>query len=299
MKTAVIVSSVNRPQVLHETMLAIGRQSASPIAIILSLCDTCSVLPETARLPGITIVQGQTGLTRQRNAGLSAVPSTAEYVLFLDDDTELAPNYVASMERLFDSRGDLAVASGIFAMDGLRIGRPLTREEAIAAVIRQPLENKTEPAEAISGCNIFVRRAIAESVRFDERLPLCGWLEDFDFSVRSKPHGRVVWNFETCVAHLGVQRAGRERGFMVGYAQVANSYYLCQKGVIPSFGTLLGTYWMPTLRVNFHGMLRCAVRRNSPWNLVFDHPGRMAGSAQALLDAAQHRLTPERLLDFA
>jgi glycosyltransferase involved in cell wall biosynthesis len=136
MKTAVIVSSVNRPQVLHETMVAIRRQSVSPIAVILSLCDTCSVLPETARLPAVTIIQGQTGLTRQRNAGLSAVPSTAEYVLFLDDDTELAPNYLASMERLFDSRGDLAVASGIFAMDGLRIGRPLTREEAMAAVIR-------------------------------------------------------------------------------------------------------------------------------------------------------------------
>jgi glycosyl transferase family 2 len=299
MKTAVIISSVNRPQVLHETVLAICRQTVSPITIILSLCDVCSVLPETSRLPGIEIVQGQTGLTRQRNAGLDALPSAAEYVLFLDDDTELAPNYLASMERLFDSGANLAVASGVFAMDGLRVARPLTREEAIAAVMRHPVEQRTEPTEGISGCNIFVRREVAERVRFDERLPLCGWLEDFDFSVRCRPHGLVVWNFETCVAHLGVQRACRERGFSVGYAQVANSYYLWQKGVISSFSTLLGRYWVPTLRCNSRGLVRCVLHRNSPWNLVFDHPGRVAGSARALLDAALHRLTPERLLDFA
>jgi GT2 family glycosyltransferase len=298
MKTAVIVSSVNRPQVLHETVLAIGRQTVSPLAIILSLCDARSVLPETSCLPAVTIVQGQRGLTRQRNAGLSAVPSAAEYVLFLDDDTELAPNYLESMERLFDGRSDVAVASAIFAIDGLRIGRPLTREEAMAAILRQSLEQRTEPADGLTGCNIFVRRAVVETVRFDERLPLSGWLEDFDFSVRSRPHGMVVWNFETCVAHFGVQRASRERGFLVGYAQVANSYYLCKKGVIPSFGKLLGTYWLPMFRLNFHGLLRCALHRNSAWNLVFDHPGRMAGNARALMDAALHRLRPERLLDF-
>ena len=298
MKTAVVVSSVNRPQVLHETVLALSRQTIPPLSIIVSLCDTCSLLPETSCLPGVKIVQGQPGLTRQRNAGLSAVPSGAEYVLFLDDDTELAPNYLESMERLFDGRDDLAVASAVFAMDGLRIGRPLSREEAIAAVNRQPCGYRTEPAEGITGCNIFVRRPVAESVRFDERLPLSGWLEDFDFSVRSRAHGSVVWNFETCAAHLGIQRASRERGFLVGYAQVANSYYLCQKGIIPSFSNLLGTYWLPMFRQNLHCLLRCALYRNSPWNLVFDPPGRMAGSTRALLDAALRRLRPERLLDF-
>jgi GT2 family glycosyltransferase len=298
MKTAVIVSSVNRPQVLHETVLAIRRQTVSPLAIILSLCDARSLLPETSHLPGVTIVQGNPGLTRQRNAGLSAVPSAAEYVLFLDDDTELAPNYLESMERLFDNRSDLAAASGVFAMDGLRIGRPLTREEAMEAIVRQPLEHRTQPTDGLTGCNIFVRRPVVETVRFDERLPFCGWLEDFDFSVRCRPHGMVIWNFETCVAHLAVQRASRERGFLVGYAQIANSYYLWQKGIIPSFGKLLGTYWLATFRLNFEGLLRCVRHRNSPWNLVFDHPGRMAGNTRALLDGALHRLRPERLLDF-
>jgi len=298
MKTAVIICSVGRPQVLHGTVLALSRQTVLPMAIIVSPCEACNVLPETLRLPGVTIVEGEKGLTKQRNAGLSETPSAAEYVLFLDDDAELAPNYLASMERLFDMRADVAAASAHIVIDGLQEGYLLTREEAIAAIAGHPLDPRIESAEGISGCNIFVRREIAEKVRFDERLPLSGWLEDFDFSIRSRPHGKVVWNLETCVAHLGMQRASRECGFQVGYAHIANAYYLWQKGVISSFGKLVTAFWLPTLRRTFLGLLRRRFSRNSVWRTAFDHPGRLAGNAQALLDVARHRLKPERLLDF-
>lgn len=294
MGTAIVVSSVNRPQVLHETVLAIGRQTIPPTTIIVSLCDHASLLPETADLPCVRVVHGPRGLTKQRNTSLRALPSAAEYVLFLDDDTELAPNYLESMERLFDSRPEIVIASGSCAIDGLRLGRPLTREEAIAGALKHRCVSGTEPAQSATGSNMFVRRPVLDTVCFDERLPLEGWLEDYDFSVRCKQHGLAVWNLETCVAHLGVQRASGERGFVVGYSQIANSYYLWQKGVIPSFGKLLRTFWLPALRASVQG----AVRGKPPWNAIFDYRGRMRGNARALLDAASFRLTPERILDF-
>jgi hypothetical protein len=142
---------------------------------------------------------------------------------------------------------------------------------------------------------MFVRRSVLESERFDELLPLVGWLEDYDFSVRCSRRGRVVWNLATCVAHLGVQRAQRERGFPVGYAQIANSHYLWRKGVIPSLRKLLGAFWLPALRVSLQGTLH----GKPPWNETFDYKGRLRGNAQALLDAARFRLKPERILDFA
>jgi GT2 family glycosyltransferase len=298
MKTAVIVCSVGRAHMLHETVMSLGRQTVSPIAIVLSVCERASVLPETVCLPRVTIVEGPRGLTTQRNTGLNATPSAADYVLFLDDDAELAPNYLASMEKLLDSRTDIATASSHLVIDGLQAGYLLTREEAIAAIARYRSESGIEAGEGISGSNIFVRRSIAEQVRFDKRLPLSGWLEDYDFSIRSRAHGLVVWNLETCVAHLGMQRAGRERGFLVGYAHIANSYYLWQKGVIPSFGKLLGTFWLPAFGRTFQGLLRRWFSRNPVWRRRFDHPGRLRGNTQALFDAARHRLRPERLLDF-
>jgi GT2 family glycosyltransferase len=102
MKTAIIVSSVNRPQILHETVLAMRMQTNLPNVIMLSLCDAASILSETAQLPLVRIVQGPKGLTKQRNSGMSALPSEADCVLFLDDDIELAPNYIESMQRLFE-----------------------------------------------------------------------------------------------------------------------------------------------------------------------------------------------------
>lgn len=48
------------------------------------------------------------------------------------------------------------------------------------------------------------------------------------------------------MAHLGVRRGTRERGLLVGYAEVANSYYLWQKGTIPSYRKLVTAFWLPT-----------------------------------------------------
>jgi glycosyltransferase involved in cell wall biosynthesis len=294
MKTAIIVSSVNRPEILHDTIVAMARQTISPVVTVLSLCDTNSVREETLWLPLVRVVQGSKGLTRQRNNGLQALPREVEYVLFMDDDIELAPNYLESMERLFDETARVVLASGVSAKDGLREARTLSREEAVAAVQQYRVENRIETAEGAYGCNMFVRRSLLETMRFDERLLLDGWLEDYDFSTRCRLKGDVVWNFGTCVAHLGAQRIGRERGFLVGYSQIANPFYLWQKGVIPSFFRLLKTFWLPALRVSLQGTLHS----RPPWNVLFDYKGRMRGNMRALVDASCFRLRPERILDF-
>jgi len=299
MNTAVIICSVSRPQVLHDTVVSLGKQTVPPMAVVLSLSDTSSAMPQTVDIPTVRTVFGPLGLTKQRNTALSALPSSAEYVLFMDDDVELAPNYLASMEYLLHQRHEVVIASGILAIDGLGLGRPLTRQEAVAAIETHPAKEKTESCESAPGCNIFVRRATVDRERFDECLPLSGWLEDYDFSVRCSRHGAIVWNLGTSLAHLGVRRAKRERGCLVGYAQIANSYYLWQKGIIPSYRKLVAEFWLPALRIGFHGLLHGAINRDSPRTLVIDHPGRIFGNLRALLDAALLRLRPERLCDFS
>jgi GT2 family glycosyltransferase len=296
MKTAIIVSSVNRAAILHETILGLRRQTVQPIEIVLSLCDAQSVLGETSALPHVSVIQGARGLTKQRNNALRGLPSEVQYVLFLDDDIELAPSYLESMEKLFDDMPEIVLASGgVCAADGPRLARAVSRAEAVSAVSQHKCDGKIVPAESAYGCNMFVKLSVLESTRFDEHLPLEGWLEDFDFSVRCAKRGRVVWNHGTCVAHLGVQRGLGERGFYVGYAQLANSYYLWQKGIIPSISKLLRNFWVPAVRVSLQG----ALHGKPVWNARFDYKGRLRGNAQALADAAVGRLKPERLLDFA
>jgi hypothetical protein len=50
MKTAIVVSFLNRPEILHETILAVGRQTISPVAVVVSLCNANSAQEETLRL---------------------------------------------------------------------------------------------------------------------------------------------------------------------------------------------------------------------------------------------------------
>jgi hypothetical protein len=62
MKTAIVVSSLNRPEILHETILAVGRQTISPVAVVVSLCNANSVQEETLRLALVHVVQGDRGM---------------------------------------------------------------------------------------------------------------------------------------------------------------------------------------------------------------------------------------------
>ena len=44
------------------------------------------------------------------------------YTLFLDDDVELAANFIESMERLLDHATDAVAATGFLVIDGARRG---------------------------------------------------------------------------------------------------------------------------------------------------------------------------------
>src|SRR5690606_30638203 len=81
------------------------------------------------------------------------------------------------------------------------------------------------------GCNMAFRRSAIEGVRFDERLPLYGWLEDVDFSAQAGRKG-VLLKSETLVGvHLGV-KGGRTSGVRFGYSQIVNPVYLLGKKTI-------------------------------------------------------------------
>src|SRR5262249_2597311 len=98
MKTAIVIASMGRPQTVHETVAALQRQTLPPVAILISACEAADFLEETAALPLVRVILGPRGLTKQRNSGLAELPSEAEFALFLDDDVELAANYLESME---------------------------------------------------------------------------------------------------------------------------------------------------------------------------------------------------------
>lgn len=104
MNTTIVICSANRPEVLAETVDSLLRgQSLAPREIIISIFNPQHVLEETSAHPAVRVVLGaRQGTCVQRNVAARLVKS--QYTLFLDDDVELAPDFIESMERLLAKR---------------------------------------------------------------------------------------------------------------------------------------------------------------------------------------------------
>lgn len=145
--------------------------------------------------------------------------------------------------------------------------------------------NTTDPS-IIYGCNMSVRRAAFDRVRFDERLPLYGWAEDYDFALSCAPLGRIV-RIENCrMVHLGVS-PGRIAGERYGYSQVMNVIYIWRKGTGISAATMTK-------------MVLRAIATNAMYMFLprqkIDRWGRFKGNLLALGMWLRGRVEPEHIL---
>jgi GT2 family glycosyltransferase len=143
-----------------------------------------------------------------------------------------------------------------------------------------------ENAVHVSGHNMFVRTELAQSVKFDETLPLYGYLEDFDFVTRCRWHGMTVRNREARIVHLGAEM-GRITAMQMGYSQFANPWYLRKKGVLVNKRELVGRFWArPFFKNLFRSCVLSDCRRR----------GLLKGNTLAIADFLRGRLDPENIL---
>jgi len=288
-QTTIVLPTFGRASVLHETVVGLQAQTTPAREILICPGDEDSLLPETRSLAGVrVIVAAKRGSAPQRNACLDQV--STPYILFLDDDVDLASNYVESMEALFDQRPDVDVADGEMAADGAHTDTGYSHDEGREILARYKPSRLVEALSSATGC-CFVRTGIARAVRFDERLPLYGYLEDLDFSTRAKKLGGIVKNGHTALVHLGVP-SGRTSGLRLGYSQIVNPVYLWKKSGEPGLGRVLVHFWLRFVVSNMvHSVVRSSKSRE-------DRPGRLRGNLIAFADLLRGRIDPERILSF-
>lgn len=264
MKHAVVIASTGRPQMLGETLVTLLAQSVAADKIILSLADAADA---PADLPAeVRVVVGPKGLTTQRNAGLDALSADIELVTFFDDDAEPALDYLAKAQAFAESRPDVVLFDGAVIADGAVIGeidRVHARNLLSAHVTSEAVRDLRDPY----GCNMTVRASVAQAVRFDERLPLYGWLEDRDFGIRCARRGVVARYAGCAIVHLGTS-SGRVSGDRMGLSQIVNPHYLWRKGVL-EFPELLH-FWARAMTGNVMGLARLDPR--------IDRWGRLKGN---------------------
>jgi glycosyltransferase involved in cell wall biosynthesis len=157
----------------------------------------CDQSPEAFRDARVAVLHRPelSGLPAARNVLLAA--SRAEIVVFLDDDCEIAPDFVAQVRRLAATESYLAWGPVVERRG--RATRRLHRLVHLGAfhdprrLVDGPCDH---PTGALFGCCFAVRRAAAAAIGFDARRGGYALGEDLDFFRRlTLRHGRRCARF--------------------------------------------------------------------------------------------------------
>jgi GT2 family glycosyltransferase len=293
-KVSIIIASVNRSDQLEQTVESILQQSYLPCEIIISIPDATHVTAKTTEMAGVKVLLGPRGSCHQRNTALDNVSPDSRYVFFFDDDMELCRSYIEATVALMEGHPGVVVVVGEMILDAAN-RKWVSREEAIQlcqAGQKALDESRRQGAEFSvrkygQTCNMAVRWSTAQAERFDENLPLYGWMEDLDYSHRLRRYGQVVICHNSLAVHLG-WRGGRMSGKKMGYSQIVNPLYLWRKNRCLSLVTVIYRHWLWQIAANVVG----SVLRDQD----VDRPGRLIGNIVAVKDLMLGRAHPTLIL---
>lgn len=280
---AVLIATAGRAEVLAGTLASLGRQDPPPGMVVVIYAAPSDVAGCQAAAEARTIfMQGRRGQTRQYNDGLRALPEEIRLVTLLDDDIELATDYLFQAREVFNRRPEVVAADGRLLRDG-KVGRSeaisivASSEEFVPAV-------DFRPGGGMYGANMTVRRAVADAEPCDERILVYGFMFDVDFARRCARHG-LVGTVDACRAvHLAAQ-SGRTSDRRRGFVQIMNSAYVMKKELI-STKEFFVDYLLTFLRNNFLGMIFISGQRRIRLK-------RLIGNLLAISYLLRGRVEPE------
>lgn len=306
MNISVIICSVRRPRVLHETVLSVIRGSVLPFRLLLCIVEESDILRETKDIDGLeVVVSPRSGLTAQRNYAISHCDLNEDSVIcFLDDDVELHRDYIMTLSALFRQRKELIGVSA-HALINEDVGR-MRASKVLEGVLCRPakdilVRNKGKLWTA-HGCNMAFRSTLFDKELFDEELPLYSFAEDLDISIRAARYG-VVGKIDEGLPliHLEVN-SGRVSEFRRGYSMVANNLHFLKKGVsdrpliVGYLRLILIIIIKESLVDVFLGVWRGASKIGRK---EIDYFGRIKGRLFAILDIFLGKCYPRRILDLS
>jgi GT2 family glycosyltransferase len=191
-KISVVIPTKNRPQELGRTVETLARQTVLPDQLI--LVDQSSVKATLEGLPfSVTHIYDPeiTGAAQARNRALDLIP--CGIVLFLDDDVELEPDFIAQILDTYAHNPAADGVSGIItnysppplwkrAYDRVfRLGPFFDERQPVYWKANRLIAHPPIPVHKFTGCAMSFRRSRIGELRFDEKLTRGSLAEDSDF----------------------------------------------------------------------------------------------------------------------
>lgn len=270
MKFSLIICTYQRPQALLKLLQSVALQSLYPHEIWIidgSLNDkTENILKQNPfkNLKYYIVSPQQRGLTKQRNIGISKVDENSEVVCFLDDDTELKPNYFEEIIMTYQLHPEVLGVGGyiINEIDWEKVGANDTpklnefyydgykRKDGSRFVLRKklgldsdkppgylpefshgrsisflPPSGKIYEVEQLMGGASSFRKSVFENLQFSTYFEGYGLYEDADFTLRLSKLGKLVVNTAAKLYHYH-EESGRPNKYQYGKMVVRNGWYV-------------------------------------------------------------------------
>lgn len=225
-RVVVVVLNRDRRHLLLGCLEAVARVDHPGLAVVVVDNGSTDGSPDAVALafPDVHLLRQprNLGVAGGRNAGIAYALTALDpdWLLFIDDDTLLAPDSVA--ELVAAGRGSPGIGlvapkayrrpgePSLVSAGGMRFNPYLGAAWDVAAgEVDRGQHDRPRDVEACPGFAFFVRRAVIDQVgRFDEGFNPYGW-EDVELSLRAGGAGwRLVYAPRAVVHHLG-GRAGR------------------------------------------------------------------------------------------
>jgi len=196
----VIIPTLNRPEHVLNVLQDLSSQALLPKTVILveqSPTEEPSLLEDTVRKSWPFKIQHHyvtsMGVCRARNLGLSEVQ--ADWVLLLDDDLRLTPQFLSYLFNVAKTYRVGAVTAGIYLAN------------------QNPRESIDSPFPRVwptfaGGASLLSREAFTAAGSFDERME-GGYGEDYEFGIRLRLNGiNVLYAPKEPVLHLKAPSGG-------------------------------------------------------------------------------------------
>ncbi|HEY6234214.1 MAG TPA: glycosyltransferase, partial [Candidatus Elarobacter sp.] len=233
-RVTVIVPVYNDTSMTLECLRSLADAQPSTVRaeyVVLDDASTDDVARILAAVPGITFLRNAENLGFLRTCNRAALLSTADYVVFLNNDTIVRPGWLDELVRTAEQDprvgvvgaklvypdGSLQEAGGLIWRDasGWNYGRGGRPDDPAYEYVRD--------VDYCSGAALLVRRALFEQVgRFDERFAPA-YYEDCDLCFAVRRAGfRVVYQPRAVVLHREGSTSGTDTGAGVKRNQMLN-----------------------------------------------------------------------------